>query len=100
MPIMRTHSHGHIKPGSDQTESLGAVEPNPICIICCNHPLALSLIKDTVCSDAHLRLSVIFYNSEQPKRLGAAKDRILILDSCSVVNWAECLNKWHLGVGP
>jgi DNA-binding CsgD family transcriptional regulator len=74
--------------------SNGATENDPTCFICSNHPLAFSSIKDSVCSDARLRPRVRSYYSRDPRLLLGVEKQILILDTCSVLNWAACLDKW------
>jgi len=71
----------------------------PVCIIYSNHPLALSLIKDAVCSDPHLLPGVRSCSSRDLNLLHELTDQILILDTCSVENWAACLLKWQFDGG-
>ncbi|MGE5323512.1 MAG: response regulator transcription factor [Actinomycetota bacterium] len=66
----------------------------PVCVIYSKHPLALSLIKDAVCSDAGLAGRVKPY-ANGPKLPTGEKHQILVLDTCSVDNWPICLSRWQ-----
>lgn len=84
----------------EQIHSVNSAEDNPLCVIYSNHPLALCSIKDAVCSDARLRPGLTPCYSKDSKLLHGAKEQILILDTCSVENWAVCLEKWRSEGGP
>jgi DNA-binding NarL/FixJ family response regulator len=78
--------------------SINPVVVDPMCLIHSNHPLARCLITDALCSDPRLRFSVWPY-SKDSKALNGEKRQILLLDTCSVENWAGCLAKWRLQGG-
>jgi DNA-binding NarL/FixJ family response regulator len=85
---------------SDQNEIRGnSIKPHPVCVIHTSHPLAFSSIKDAICSDAELQISMASYYSKESKTLPVSKGEIMILDTCSVQNWAEFLKKWHSNAG-
>lgn len=65
-----------------------------ICCVCSNHPLATNLINNAVSSDPELRRSIRPY-SRDCKLLNDGRLEILILDTCSVLNWAECFQDWQ-----
>jgi len=90
-----------VQSGSDQAGAAGpSAQDNWVCVIYSKHPLALCLIKDAVCSDARLRSGVMSYHSVESKLMNGSQDQILVLDTCSVENWAECLDKWRLAGRP
>lgn len=70
-----------------------------VCVIYSSHPLALSLIKDVVCSDPHLAARIKPY-ANGSKVPSGGKHQILVLDTCSVGNWPVCLAKWQAESGP
>lgn len=85
-----------IHPASSQVESLERPDQSsPLCTIYSKHPLALRTIKDAVCSEPGICRGVSLFSLvllNQPHRL---KNHILILDTCSVENWAACLDRWR-----
>jgi DNA-binding NarL/FixJ family response regulator len=71
-----------------------AAERTPTCVVYSNHPLALCLMRDAVSSDQRLGTRVKLYSAGlKPANNGDLQ--ILILDICSVQNWAECLLEWQ-----
>lgn len=91
--VAQLHSESH-----DSPTCFNSAANVPACFIYSNHPLAFRLIKDALCSDPHLRLEVNRYSSESTPRNGQ-KLQILIIDTCSVENWAQCIDKWRLQGG-
>jgi DNA-binding NarL/FixJ family response regulator len=91
--INQVHSESHQPRGS-----INPVAVEPMCLIHSNHPLARCLITDALGSDPRLRSSFWLY-SEDSKALNGEKRQILLLDTCSVENWAGCLAKWRLQGG-
>jgi DNA-binding CsgD family transcriptional regulator len=67
-------------------------------IIYSHHPLALSLTKDAICSDASLGARVTAY-SKGSQLLRGTRNQLLILDTCSVEDWTACLHGWLLDGG-
>ena len=65
-----------------------------VCLIHSNHALAVGLIKDALSSDPSIHPKTEPFSS-QKKQSDNGKVQILILDTCSVQNWIECLEKWH-----
>lgn len=75
-------------------QSTGMIRPIPTCVIHSYHPLVVESIRNAVCSNSELRPRVKFYGSgSQPSNGGTPN--ILIIDTCSVENWADCIEKWH-----
>src|SRR5262249_25793579 len=99
MGTTHTNFQPPVQSVSDQVGTAGQTGHNPACVIYSNHPLALCQIKEAICSEPRLRPGVASYYSKNFKIFPRAKDHILILDTCSVENWAECLSKWHLEGG-
>jgi DNA-binding CsgD family transcriptional regulator len=67
---------------------------SPLCFICSNHPLAVSLINDVICSDPNLREYVRNYFAGCQSSV-AGKLELLILDTCSVPKWEGRFQEWH-----
>src|SRR5215475_1669650 len=88
------HSGSHQAP-----RYVSSAEAEPVCLIYSNHPVAQGLIKDAICSDPRLRSGVKRYDAEDSTMARGAQNQILILDTCSVENWAACLAKWHVEGG-
>jgi hypothetical protein len=62
------------------------------------HPAVIASIRHAVCSDSKLQCQVSVYAANsQP--LNGASPSVLILDTCSVDNWAECIDKWCIQKG-
>jgi len=99
MAAIHANFQSPVQSVSDQVGALGQTGHNPACVIYSNHPLALYEIKEVICSEPRLRPGVASYYSKNFKLSPRAKDHVLILDTCSVENWAECLSKWHLEGG-
>jgi DNA-binding NarL/FixJ family response regulator len=96
MGISRTNFQAQFSSMSDRTQLSGlAAGESPACVICSNHPFALGQIKDAICSDTHLQPKVSSYNSKNFMLFQSAEDQILVLDTCSVENWADYLVRWH-----
>jgi DNA-binding NarL/FixJ family response regulator len=65
----------------------------PVCFVCSNHPLAISLINNAVSADPELQGRVKPYSVDcKPSNKGPLE--VLILDTCSVVNWADYFHEW------
>jgi len=86
-----SNSHLELRNSQSILNSAGA----PTCLIYSNHPLAFCSIKDALCSDDRLRSSVRQYSND-PKPSKGKRIQILVIDTCSVANWARCLDKWRL----
>ncbi|HWH61183.1 MAG TPA: response regulator transcription factor [Terriglobales bacterium] len=65
----------------------------PVCFVCSNHPLAISLINNAVSSDPELQGRVKPYSVDcKPSNKGPLE--VLILDTCSVLNWVDYFLEW------
>jgi DNA-binding NarL/FixJ family response regulator len=71
----------------------GANRCEPICFICSNHPLAVSLINNALSSDPELysRSKTYFQNY---KPIHRSQEEILIIDTCSIPKWEEYFQDW------
>lgn len=75
-------------------QPLNAIRPIPTCVIHCYHPLVMESIQHAVCADSALQSRVkVYAGNSQP--LNVAAPQVLIIDTCSVENWLECLEKWQ-----
>jgi DNA-binding NarL/FixJ family response regulator len=70
----------------------------PICFVCSHHPLAISLINNVLSSDPGLRDRTRAYSPDE-SRVIESKQEILILDTCSVPKWNDCLQDWKKAGG-
>lgn len=83
-----------------QREHVGAVQPDArceggraTCTFHTNHPLVFRAIKHSLFSDPGLGYSIQPYsNGIKPSTQNC---KLLVLDTCSVANWYELLNKWQ-----
>src|SRR5436305_14245762 len=82
-----SHQHLMITPEQDLT-----------CVICSNHPLAHCLVRDAVCAstDLNARIETYVASGRLPNN---GKLPILVLDTCSVQDWATHLKKWKVAGG-
>jgi DNA-binding NarL/FixJ family response regulator len=78
------HAERHTNPASEEVR----------CVIHSHHPLVVRLIKDALAVDLSLKYAINPY-TENCKPVNNGKLQLLILDTCSVQNWASCLEKWH-----
>jgi len=63
-------------------------------VIHCYHPLVMDSIRQALCADPALRSRIKVYSgNSQPLNAGAPQ--VLIIDTCSVENWLECIEKWQ-----
>lgn len=77
-----------------QSESSTESPHNAVtCAIYSNHPVAFHAIKAALSSDPNLSVSVKSYSSGF-RTVGAGRDCILLLDTCSVENWQKSLHDW------
>jgi DNA-binding NarL/FixJ family response regulator len=75
-------------------QPLSLIRPSPACVIHCYHPLVMESIRHAVCAEAALRSRIkVYAGNSQP--LNDAAPQVLIIDTCSVENWLECLEKWQ-----
>jgi len=77
-----------------QTGNVVGTNGELICFIRSNHALAVGLMKDALASESSLRAVVKPY-SDVDLTKNHGRLRILILDTCSVSDWAVCLEKWQ-----
>jgi DNA-binding NarL/FixJ family response regulator len=73
--------------------ALNSIQPVPACVIHCYHPLVMDSIRQAVCADSALRSRVQEYAGNSQPHHGAP--HVLIIDTCSVENWLECIEKWQ-----
>src|SRR5437899_8608242 len=89
-PSLLPHFSSESRPPRDTVNLLS----NEItCFIHTNHPLAFCLIKNAICSDPRLHSGIRPYSNDSTP-LNGDRRQILVIDICSVENWAGCLNKW------
>jgi DNA-binding NarL/FixJ family response regulator len=74
--------------------SANALENDPVCFICTNHPLALNMIRNAIACDADCRVRIRTYSRDY-KPVNDGGPEILILDTCSVPNWNTCFQEWQ-----
>lgn len=65
----------------------------PQCLIHSCHPAAMRLIAEGLCADPELSSRVTLY-SRDLHSFHREQHNILIIDTCSVVNWQESINTW------
>jgi DNA-binding NarL/FixJ family response regulator len=68
------------------------------CLVQSHHPLVVRLIKDALTADPSLKFTIRSY-SEHCKPAENGSLQLLILDTCSIQNWASCLEKWTAAGG-
>jgi len=68
----------------------------PVCVVHSRHPLALHTIRSALSGNKGLTDCIRPYcgHSSKPEKWG-----ILLLDTCSVDNWSEALEKWQSASG-
>jgi DNA-binding NarL/FixJ family response regulator len=64
------------------------------CLVQSNHPVVVRLINNALASDPLLKATIKSY-STSCRPVENAKLQLLILDTCSVGNWAACLERWR-----
>jgi DNA-binding NarL/FixJ family response regulator len=68
------------------------------CLVQSRHPLVARLIKDALTADPSLKFTIRSYSENcKPSENGGLQ--LLILDTCSIQNWALCLEKWNSAGG-
>ncbi len=75
------------------------MQASKTCLVRSNHPLALDLIKEVLCCDPALRPRIRLHSNSNDRPLSGTHDQILILDTCSVEDWAIALEKWYASGG-
>lgn len=71
-----------------------ALDNDPVCFICSNHPLPVNMIHNAIACDSGCRVRIRTYSRDY-KPVNDRGLEILILDTCSVPNWAECFQEWQ-----
>jgi len=92
---MKVNFHAHLQSGRLQSEHCSDIsEQGLTCVIHSNHPLAVCLVKEAVRAGLYPRVHIETYSMDC-KPLINGRSQILILDTCSIQEWAGCLEKWR-----
>lgn len=91
----QTHLHSN---RVQREHSSGLSHEGLACIIHSNHPLAICLIKEAVSAGIQANVTMKTYSANyKPSQIDVP--HILILDTCSIQEWAACLENWHKNGG-
>jgi DNA-binding NarL/FixJ family response regulator len=80
------------------SESYRAHTEIPQCLIHSCHPAAMRLVSEGLCADPELS-SRMTLCSKDIHSFHRGQHNILIIDTCSVENWQECINIWSAKSG-
>jgi DNA-binding NarL/FixJ family response regulator len=85
--------HAEQRAESQQIQDANTTRCGPMCFVCSNHPLAISLINNALSSDPELYARARTY-SQSYRPIHRSKQEILIIDTCSVSKWDEYFQDW------